>query len=1109
MINPTPYVLMDGQPIQGDLSYPVDWAGVVIADLSIPWGRDNVIEHDAPGNATVKILAKERFVELTKSPQGRAITIGYRHLSLDRVIFRGYVEDATLTFDRRVDGDNWFFVTLEISSNLTRLERQKILDGTRPVESAASRKQWVEQYATSQLQRVIDGVGGVNDSSELLFAPKDYAGAGLYESINEIHESMGERSIYDPATNRVEADGFLGPGDSALRLIWSDRGTVIVSPRASGRGMIPAQEIDMGELKYDQLQGSRWYSITHPRRSQASDGTWSESTPSQGGVIPARTTRRDLTNISQTTMAQWLYSPSTGDDSSSFDKSQALIHRFIGLATEFVHPPITRRFPDGWSDTTTMMEDLTTAAVRQPLWLANSVFNGLAGAPVVHRSIGGTVRFEDGTWEITQVLSPMPIDASVTPFALRDINPSSGGTFAVATNRATNPAFRTAAGSVVVPSPLRVGTYNLRKASIAEDKPERDWSVRKPVAAATIIKQNVAIVALQEISYVNDYARSQAMQTVDEINLQAGTPDRWQWTEKKGASSNSIIWDSSKVEKISDNGTLIVNSPSIGRALLWAIFRDKSTGQKFIFVSSHWENNGEDAARGEAMRQQSARMTADLLTQLRLEHGLPIILGADFNTSATTTGSPLAYLASKGFATAKTLVTAPVNAQWRSATEFDHTMTGKDNGWWIDGIAVSSGVTVSSHGMYMDFVSGTTPPLKVPMGSDHHMLWAEVKLTGKGVAEMGGTAAMVAGSSAGVYQSEFNGQPVLTVDASGVTADSAAAYLAGYGAGSTAKLGMTPGETYTASVDMIITKVLPGAGSSWARQIVVATNTGSNNIGRSASAPNTIGTHRLSVTFTAPTVDGDRTTIRLMHGHIGGISQWRNFLLTDSVGEIVYYDGSTRRQNMAANPSFEKDTATMSGGSGVTFALASGDTVSGTYAAKISGLVGVNRFAGPSIEVPVGTTQVTASMAIKAQAGAKGFRLRIGYRDTVGTGTYIYHPQRAAFTAAGWTRAAITETIPATTKEIRFLVYPDNDDAAPITYLMDAITVESGATDGTYFETTGPATGWDGRIHQWTGAADKSTSTRTTPNNDGYAFELSEFDDSLTLAELSLADKGL
>ena len=239
MITPTPYVKLSGGNVQGGLSNPEDWAGVVVADLEVSWGREHVTDHEPPGHAKVKLLLKSRYAEWVQNPQGRNLEVGYTAPGSSVPLFRGRVEYGEIEYYDTRDGVHWYLGTFTAVSILANLERHRITGGNRAMETVADRRGFLRAQAMATGH--VTDVGGVA-GADLQAVPHNYDTEGIYGAIKGVYDTLGEAAVFDPETRELHADGFLthfGP-DPLLRLRTLPSGTVSVGAQDQIYGTIPA-----------------------------------------------------------------------------------------------------------------------------------------------------------------------------------------------------------------------------------------------------------------------------------------------------------------------------------------------------------------------------------------------------------------------------------------------------------------------------------------------------------------------------------------------------------------------------------------------------------------------------------------------------------------------------------------------------------------------------------------------------------------------------------------------------------------------------------------------------------------------------------------------------
>ncbi|WP_434080888.1 hypothetical protein [Sanguibacter sp. Z1732] len=264
---------------------------------------------------------------------------------------------------------------------------------------------------------------------------------------------------------------------------------------------------------------------------------------------------------------------------------------------------------------------------------------------------------------------------------------------------------------------LIAGTYNITLASLHH--PEgHSWAQRREHAAQAVIRSGAAIVGLQEVSNLNNATTSQAQQLCDSIN--AATPGvSWQVTP--GTRYNAIIHNNTLVERRSDPETWDLNvihtRSGAQRAMTGAIFAHRPTGAEFVFVTAHFSTGTLES------RIENAQIVADFLDARRdgHRHGIAAL---DTNGSHEIHG-PDSDLWARGYPNTRQRSQAPVvRDEFNSFNGWDPEMDGRLNGRWIDAVVTDTGVDVPAAGLDADYADGTGLPLRTPLPSDHHMVWA-------------------------------------------------------------------------------------------------------------------------------------------------------------------------------------------------------------------------------------------------------------------------------------------------------------------------------------------------------------------------------------------------
>jgi endonuclease/exonuclease/phosphatase family metal-dependent hydrolase len=175
--------------------------------------------------------------------------------------------------------------------------------------------------------------------------------------------------------------------------------------------------------------------------------------------------------------------------------------------------------------------------------------------------------------------------------------------------------------------PLRVGSFNIRNATIKDSHP---WSQRRTAVARTIAEQKVAVVGLQEATWTHVPGRK-VSQYGDVINLLGKSWRSTTYVGNAGPEGTRIIFDSSQVKLLRQGyqklkGTYRRHN---WRYVTWAEFRQLSTGKRFFFVDTHFlekQNKSEYNSRVS-----SAKQLVSIIDRYNVDD-LPVIIVGDFNS---------------------------------------------------------------------------------------------------------------------------------------------------------------------------------------------------------------------------------------------------------------------------------------------------------------------------------------------------------------------------------------------------------------------------------------------------------------------------------------------
>ncbi|MFZ0529523.1 MAG: endonuclease/exonuclease/phosphatase family protein, partial [Propionicimonas sp.] len=206
-------------------------------------------------------------------------------------------------------------------------------------------------------------------------------------------------------------------------------------------------------------------------------------------------------------------------------------------------------------------------------------------------------------------------------------------------------------------APLRVASYNVRCHNCTLYNEEQPWRVRRDYVAATINDADPDVVSLQEAQQSRLLDDSSTTQFEDLRTVLNSGLDGAPWALTNGNRYNCVKSTSATncvyADQGASNGTrivyradrLVLNSQgsqrlpqltdsSYERYVVWAFFKQKSTGKKFLFAAIHLEP-GNDPSGSDAYAQNrrvQAQAALDKLTELNTA-GLPIVLAGDASAS--------------------------------------------------------------------------------------------------------------------------------------------------------------------------------------------------------------------------------------------------------------------------------------------------------------------------------------------------------------------------------------------------------------------------------------------------------------------------------------------
>lgn len=200
------------------------------------------------------------------------------------------------------------------------------------------------------------------------------------------------------------------------------------------------------------------------------------------------------------------------------------------------------------------------------------------------------------------------------------------------------------------PINIRAMSYNIRMAPCPEDEPtENAWIYRLPKIKLIFDRYNPDIIGLQEFSQV----QTDSLKDLS-YNLPYKFISRYP-TRSPIEAGLGIVYNSAKIQLISDLNARWLNEVQLNsegpawdsspyeRYLIYAKFRNLSTGKDFWFITTHFDHLGMRA------RQESAKIVISLAENL----DAPAIISGDFNCFPQLGGQELYEILSTHSSTIK------------------------------------------------------------------------------------------------------------------------------------------------------------------------------------------------------------------------------------------------------------------------------------------------------------------------------------------------------------------------------------------------------------------------------------------------------------------------
>ena len=312
---------------------------------------------------------------------------------------------------------------------------------------------------------------------------------------------------------------------------------------------------------------------------------------------------------------------------------------------------------------------------------------------------------------------------------------------------------------------VRVASFNVR--SVRKDLPgdeELPWRDRRGAVIRQILGEHLDVVGVQEASQNGKYTAQMVDGRNQFLDLRNGlrkAGGAWRLTSKasyncermhasascdyrdRGASrTTKILYDANKVEKLR-SGSFLYRHQSSGendqRYLVWAAFRDKSSGKRFFFANTHL-STGSGSLQKDQWRELIGKVK-------QLKNGLPTIIVGDFQRSRmkNPVTDMLSAMKQSGFGDVlgqrpgEPFVENPrarrtkqewvnsVNNFSRDVRDFSFEDNRQRAGNYIDWIFASNVLPIRQYEVVAD-IDPRTMRLRGVIPSDHNMIRASVVL---------------------------------------------------------------------------------------------------------------------------------------------------------------------------------------------------------------------------------------------------------------------------------------------------------------------------------------------------------------------------------------------
>lgn len=186
------------------------------------------------------------------------------------------------------------------------------------------------------------------------------------------------------------------------------------------------------------------------------------------------------------------------------------------------------------------------------------------------------------------------------------------------------------------PSALRVASYNIMCSHCGSVS----WPARRSAVATTIRGQAPDVLGIQE---ANNGRSKQFLQLVSSLGGAYRGVDL-----SRNGNQTRIVYNSATLRLISRGTRKLTSAGGAGaRYVVWAVFEQRATGKRFLFVTTHLEYR--DGTKYFNLRKQQ---TSQVLAAVRAQRrNLPVIVTGDWNSDkwAKPSNAPYDMMVANGF----------------------------------------------------------------------------------------------------------------------------------------------------------------------------------------------------------------------------------------------------------------------------------------------------------------------------------------------------------------------------------------------------------------------------------------------------------------------------